>query len=383
MKLSRRHILIFIYIAQTFFASKINAQDNKLSYQVILETNTVYNDKDSKSKVNMDNWMNITDFTSQSDLYPIFTFNNKESDKMDVKLQAEGDVRNYNLDKDSTLFSFQELYGQLSFNKKHYLVFGKKRLDWGTGMIWNPTNFFIQKDPLRTQNRLEGIFMLNYSYLFATGAINVYFFPENKLKESKLAIKYDYSNERIDGSVSFVQYGKYQQIGYDLSYGGNFFTLYSEGVVRNFTKSYLVDNTGNIITPDEQSKTFRSELVAGTTIMLNTNLSINAEYRFREDYLSKKQFKNYMQFSPTNPLLFDPISVGKHTLFGNMSYMDTYGKWTVNLRAFFDPVSNQLLLSPLGTITLKNFQIELSSMIYNHSMSIFNSQYSILLSYYF
>lgn len=221
MKILEKHILLIVVL--NLFAQRIYAQESKFDYQVILETRGEYNDIDKKSKVNSDNWMNLDEFTSLSQFYPILGFKNTWGDLV-TKLQVEANIKNYNFDKSSTDFSFQELYTQFELKGKHFFVFGKKRLDWGTGMIWNPTNFFIQKDPVRTQNRLEGIFMLNYSYLFGQNTLSFYLFPEKKAKDFKAAVKYDYSKDRVDASLSFVEYGKFQQIGYDISYGGDMFT---------------------------------------------------------------------------------------------------------------------------------------------------------------
>lgn len=368
--------LLFAYIQQSI------AQESKLNYQIILETKGEYNLIDENSRVNPDNRMKLDKFSSLSQLYPIFELKNTWGN-FDTNLQAESNIQNYNFAKDSTNFSFQELYTQLVFKGKHFFVFGKKRLDWGTGMIWNPTNFFIQKDPVRIQNRLEGLFMFTYSYLFGQTTLSFYVFPERKGKDFKAAIKYDYSKERLDASFSFVEYGRYQQFGYDISYGGDLFTAYSEGVLKNYTKSFIVDNNGTLIPPQLRSEKFRSELVLGTTIIFNSNLSFSGEYRFREDYLSKNDIKHYKKYLPENIELFDPLSMGKHSLFGNLEYKDTYARWSVNLRSFYDVSSNQLAISPVGIFSLNNLQIELTSMFYNNSIAIYDLQTSLLVSCFF
>lgn len=380
MKILEKHILLIVVL--NLFAQRIYAQESKFDYQVILETRGEYNDIDKKSKVNSDNWMNLDEFTSLSQFYPILEFKNTWGDLV-TKLQVEANIKNYNFDKSSTDFSFQELYTQFELKGKHFFVFGKKRLDWGTGMIWNPTNFFIQKDPVRIQNRLEGIFMLNYSYLFGQNTLSFYLFPEKKGKDFKAAVKYDYSKERVDASLSFVEYGKFQQIGYDISYGGDMFTAYSEGVLKNYTKSFQVGKDGTAIPPESRSKKFRSEFVAGTTIIFNSHLSFSGEYRFREDYLGKNDVEFYKEYLPAHPEIFDPLSIGKHTLFGNIEYKETYSRWSFNLRSFYDVSSDQLTLSPVGMLSLNNFQIELTGLFYNNSLSIYNLQTSLLVSCFF
>lgn len=333
----------------------VHGQTSGFSYQILLEMKGEYNNLYKDSKVNPDNCMGINDFGSVSQLYPILGFAH-DMEHSKISLQTEGLVKNYNFDKDSTDFSFEELYLQYAVADKHFFIIGKKRLDWGTGMIWNPTNFFIQKDPLRTQNRLEGIFMLNYSYLLKNGAINFYLFPEKKKEDCSFAVKYDYTGNRIDASLSFLEYGKYQQFGYDISYGGDIFTAYSEGVVKNFKKSL------------PERKRFHTEIVLGGSVNLNSNYSFRAEYRFRE---------------AADISVFDPISVSKHSLYGSLDYADSYDRWSASLRTFYDPVSRQLIVSPFGVWKPGNFQVELSGMVFNHSLAIYNFQTTLLVSYYF
>lgn len=380
MKFGKQIILSFIFMIG--LTVEMRAQDQPLSYQIVLETKGEYNNLDKKSKINPGNNMNIDDFAVLSQLYPILQFNTGSGD-LGTKLGIEANLRNYNFEKDSTDLLLQELYSQFIFKDKHYLVFGKKRLDWGSGMIWNPTNFFVQKDPLRTQNRLEGIFMLNYSYLFGQNTFSIYLFPDKKKEDFKAAIKYDYSKDRVDASISFVEYGKYQQFGCDVSYGGNLFTLYGEGVLRNFTKSYRINTDGILPAPDRMEKRFRGEFVVGTSVVFNTQVSFRGEYRFREDYLNKQQVRLFEQHLPDNLMIWDAISISKHTLFASFDYRDTYGRWSANMRTFYDPLSNQLIVSPLGILTMNNFQIEASTLFYNNKLSIHNFQSTILLSCFF
>lgn len=381
MKIIRKLIIIVVLLNAVIMPVSL-AQESKFDYQMILETKGEYNDLDKMSKVNPDNWMNANEFDQLSQFYPILGFKNTWNDLV-TKLQVEANIRNYNFDKNLTDFSFQELYTQFELNGKHFFVFGKKRLDWGTGMIWNPTNFFIQKDPIRTQNRLEGVFMLNYSYLFGKNTLSFYLFPNKKGKDFKAAVKYDYSFDRMDASLSFLEFGKYQQFGYDISYGGDLFTAYSEGVLKNYSKSFRLKDDGTIIMPEMIPKKFRSEFVLGTTIIFNNHVSFSGEYRFREDYLGRKDVELYKKYLPSNSEIFDPLSIGKHTLFGNIGYKDTYGKLSFNLRSYYDVFSKQLTVSPMGMLSLNNFQIELTGLFYNNSVSIYNFQTSLLVSCFF
>lgn len=364
------------------FVPGSEAQQPAFAYQVILETQAVYQAIREDSPVNPGNAWGLEAFTSVARLYPVLQFAHRFG-QLDSKLQLEGLIRNDNLAKDSTRFSFQELYTQFSIADNHYFVAGKKRLDWGTGAIWNPTNFYIRKDPLRPQNRLDGIFMLSYAYLRGNGSWNLYLFPAREKENTAAAFRYEYTAARFDVALSFVEQGNDQQFGYEMAYGGDYFTAYSEGAVRSRTKAFHVGAGGAGIPPGERKRRYYGEWVGGMTYSLDSHFSLSAEYRYRGDYPGRGEIARYKQFLPANPLVYDPLGIGRHTLFGNASWRDTYGKWSAQVRVFGDPVSGQWVVSPLGVWTMNNFQIELSGMWYAPSWQIYRFQGSALLSYFF
>jgi hypothetical protein len=354
----------------------------KVTYLVIFEDKNDINFLAKNSTINAGNMFKINDFNSMSQLYPVVKFEDSLSNKINSIFQVEGDFKNNNQNFNMAQFSFMELYGQLSSGGKHYFTFGKKRLDWGSGLIWNPTVFYTQKDPLRVQNRLEGIFMLNYSYVSEKSTLGVYVFPDSTFKQSKVTVKYDFTGNRVDGSLSYLNYGlNNHQLGYSISYGGDRFTLYSEGVVRNFTKSYNIGSDGIILTPTKMKRRVIPEIVFGSSIILSPKVTYFLEYRYKDDNLNADQVNYYEANPAVNALLYDPISVGKHTIFNNIAYTDGDGRWSLSLRNFYDPVSKQLIVSPLYTYKIKNFQIELSTTVYNNALAVLKSQSTFLLSF--
>lgn len=360
----------------------VKAQNSSFDYQLILEMKGQYNGLDKESSVNPDNLMGIEELTSVTQLYPIMKFRYGQN-KLSSLLQVEGNLINHNFSGDSVRFAFQELYAQFSYNEKHHITLGKRRLDWGSGMLWNPTNFYIQKDPFRTQNRLEGIFQMSYSFLFSNGLLQAYIFPEKRLKDFSYALKYDYYGNRLDASLSFLQYTRYQQLGYSLAYGGDLFTLHAEGVFRNYSKSYRVDEDGNLLLPPTDRKKIWTEAVFGFSMNANAHISLRGEYRFREDYLNRKEIKQFETYLPAHPMIYDSLSTGKHTVFGSIEWKDIYDQYFLQMRSFYDPVSEQLILSPLFIWKINNFQVEVTSMIYNNALALFNYQGSILISCHF
>jgi hypothetical protein len=370
-------MLVFSMTSHIFFAQTADTY-----YQIILESKTTYSNIYNKSSINPDNIMGISEFSSVSQLYPIIKLKN-DIGGIETVLQIEGDIKNENFEK-TTRLSFQELYSQLSYNNKHYFIAGKKRLDWGAGQIWNPTNFHIQKDPFRTENRLEGILMLNYSYLFKNKSINFYVFPDKEHKDFSYALKYDFSNERVNAELSFVQYTKYQQFNGDMTFAGDWFVNYFEGAVRNYSKCLKVDIDGNIYNVSSSNlRKIWTEVVLGGSILFGKHVTLRYEYRYRDDYLNKKDIQTFKNYLPDNTIIYDPISISKHSIFGSIEYHDLYDKWLTSLRSYYDPWSKNLILSPYVMIKMNNFQMEFTTMFYNRALPIYNFQSSVLLVCFF
>lgn len=318
--------LLFLVFLTLFLPGQSQAQSTDFSHQIILESKGEYNHSDKHSE----------EFSALTRLYPILRFGYIEEELTSI-LQVEGNFNNYNF-TDSVRFLFQELYAQFNFREKHHFAFGKKRLNWGTGMLWNPTNFYIQKDPFRTQNRLEGILQASYSLLFANGSLQAYIFPESRLKDFGYALKYDYYGSRADASLSFLRYIGYQQLGMDISYGGDRFTAYAEGVLRYYT----------------DKEHFWAEGVAGFSVIANAHISVRGEYRFHQ-----------------------------RNLFAALEWKELYDRWFLQMRTFYEPLSEQLIVSPLFIWKKSNFQVELSTMLFYNANTSFDYQASVLLSCHF
>ena len=376
--LERKTVAILLVIFMIFSNDIYSQSGRPIDYQIILENKVGANILYRHSKVNPNNYLAIDDVQSASQFYPILKFDDSLDRDISANLRLEGEVNINNFIRDSLSFSFLEMYGQLSSKYKHYFIFGKKRLDWGIGLVWNPTLFYTQKDPLRNINRLEGIFMLNYEYVFQQGALSFYIFPENSIEESKVALKYDFTGTQVDASLSYLTYGQGNQVGYEISYGGSYFTAYLEGVFRNFSRSYEITSDGLIVQPNRSGTKYIPEVVFGSSIILNSRTTLFTEYRYRNDYLDKGQIINFKDNLPNSMMLYDPISVSKHSIFNSIEYRDMYGRWSLNLRNFYDPISNQLLISPLYFLTKNGFQMELSVTMYNRPLAIHRFQSTLL-----
>ncbi|MEM8509144.1 MAG: hypothetical protein AAF717_15030 [Bacteroidota bacterium] len=371
-----KHIGLLLYC---FFSSILLYTQNEFSYRVINENVFTYNLISEDTPVNPDNLLELSELETINRFFPIGTFK-----KDRLRLQAEPrvlvDPISENVD-----FAFNELYVRYGISEAFYVTFGKERINWGTGTVWNPSNPFLQKDPFRLDNRLEGIFLTNLEYILPRLTLNVLFAPSKKIPASTLALKATSTIKSFDYSFNYAFLGNgRQQFACDFNLGMDNFTFYGEGLLRNFSNTGLVYPLGNI-TPMSKKNSWenvRSEFVLGT--MLNTFIRtlLIMEYRYRSDFNTKSSIAGFTSFLPLNLEVYDPISMGRHSFFSQISYTDRYSKYNVNTSVFFDPITQQLLCSPGFIYNGENIKLEINPLIYGNSLSLYDIQGRVVLSFF-
>ena len=362
-----------------FLGTSIMSAQTEFSYRIINENVFTYNVISENSLVNPDNLLHLNEQEIVNRFFPVGTFK-----KNNIKLQAEPKIFLNPLDE--TLdFAINELYLQYGFSGKLYATFGKKRINWGTANVWNPSNPFLQKDPFRIDNRLEGIILTDLEYIGANFALNAIFSPAERLNRSTFAFKVSSEIKSLSYSFSYAFLGnEKQQYGIDFTLGADNFTFYSEGVYRNFSNSRLIDSEGmpEINSIQNSFKNMNAEFVVGTMLNVLPRTILVAEYRYRSDFNTSESIENFKSFLPISLPSYDPISMGQHSFFGQISYMDNYSKYNLSTNIFYDLTTNQLLCSPGLVYNGDDFKLEINPFIYNNSLSIYDFQGRVILSFF-
>ncbi len=362
-----------------FFSSILLYPQNEFSYRVINENVFTYNLISEDTPVNPTNLLALSELETVNRFFPIGTF---KQDRLTLQVEPRifFDPISENID-----VAFNEFYVRYGLSEAFYVTFGKERINWGTGTVWNPSNPFLQKDPFRLDNRLEGVFLTNLEYIFPRLTLNLLFSPSEKVNTSTLALKASSTIKSFDYSFNYAFLGDgRQQFACDFSLGTDNFTFYGEGLLRNFSNTGLVDPSGSITPTPERNRweNVRSEFVLGS--MLNTFIRtiLVLEYRYRSDFNTKNSIANFRSFLPGNLELYDPISMGRHSFFSQISYTDPYSKYNVNTSLFFDPITQQLLCSPGFIYSGENIKLEINPFIYGNSLSLYDIQGRVILSFF-
>jgi len=376
MKTSTIYIgIVFIF----FLSTSILSAQAKFSYRIINENVFAYNVISENSLVNPDNLLQLNELEIVNRFFPVGTFK-----KNKIRLQAEPKIFLNPLDE-TLEFAINELYLQYGISDKLYVTFGKKRINWGTANVWNPSNPFLQKDPFRIDNRLEGIVLTDLEYIGANFTLNAIFSPAERLNRSTFAFKVSSEIKSLSYSFSYAFLGdEKQQFGMDFSLGADNLTFYGEGVFRNFSNSRLIDSEGlpEIIGIQNGFKDMNAEFVVGTMLNVLPRTILITEYRYRSDFNTSESIENFKSFLPASLASYDPISMGQHSFFGQISYMDAYSKYNLSTNIFYDLTTNQLLCSPGLVYNGDDFKLEINPFIYDNSLSIYDFQGRVIFSFF-
>ena len=376
MKTKAKYIAVVCFLLLS--TSMLSAQ-TEFSYRIINENIFTYNAISKNSLINPNNRLQLNELEIVNRFFPVGTFK-----KNKIRLQAEPKIL-LNPINETLEFGLNELYVQYAISDKFYATFGKKRINWGTANVWNPSNPFLQKDPFRIDNRLEGITLIDLEYIAKNLTLNALFSPKERLNRSTFALKASSKIQTLSYSFSYAFLGyEKQQFAVDFSLGADNLTFYGEGLLRNFSNSNLIDSAG---LPESASvgngfKNLNSEFVVGTILNVLPRTILITEYRYRSDFNTSQSIENFKDFLPNSLSIYDPISMGKHSFFGQISYMDSYSKYNISTSIFYDLITNQLLCSPGLVYNGDDFKLEINPFIYNNSLSIYDFQGRVILSFF-
>lgn len=332
-----------IYIAVVcilFLSTSMLRAQTEFSYRIINENVFTYNAISKNSFINPNNRLQLNELEIVNRFFPVGTFK-----KNKIRLQAEPKIFLSPLEE-VLEFDINELYVQYGVSDKLYVTFGKKRINWGTANVWNPSNPFLQKDPFRIDNRLEGVTLMDFEYISKNLTLNALFSPKERLNRSTFALKASLEIKSLSYSFSYAFLGyEKQQFAVDFSLGADNFTFYGEGLLRNFSNSNLIDSAVLSQNTSIQNgfENMNSEFVVGTMLNVLPRTILIAEYRYRSDFNTTQSIENFKNFLPNSLSIYDPISMGKHSFFGQISYMDSYSKYNLSANTFYDPITSRSL----------------------------------------
>jgi hypothetical protein len=360
----------------------------RYEYQLIGEYERHWNERREESRLNPRNVAELRAIGDELRAYPAgeVSFGPFKA-RADLKI----DWRPYgNTMRDSSAVAYgevQELRAAVGLGDAAYLVAGRQRLGWGTGIVWNPTRVEPQKDPFRLGNRLRGADVVRFEYVHAAATANLLFFPAQFSQPSAFAARLETSVAGVAGSASVVAPGTGRwRVGYDASAALDRLTLYVEGAARARSLRPMLDSLGaQRARPDARDLAgLYHDVVAGSLLSPSARTQFVVEYRYQSDFSTALEDDVFVTHLPRNAELYDPLGRGRHRVYVNGRY-GLPGRSGVSLGAFLDPATHQSILVPGTGWSRASYRLDVQAFVFRerHDVSVFRSTVQCILSAYY
>lgn len=371
----------FLLCAVLFLGVVAGNAQASLETEFIVDNYFYYRNIDDDSQINPNNTWNLAQEDFKGEFFPIFSYEGEASKiQFESKLSYSTDSNEFNNYNVQELYYENQIYENLNFK------FGKQLINWGSGLVWNPTNFYVQKNPLRLVNRLEGAESLNIEQQIGNYVVNYVVVSEEDEEGFNSAIKINRTEGSLVFDFSYAHLGQNNyQFGIDLNYAGDYFTLYSESSFSNYTNTYLVNSSGTIeeSNGDDYFSGLYLNSVLGGSIILSSAFTLAAEYNYRSDFNTDSTYIQFISNLPRNAQLYDAIGMGKHRIYTSLRYRDEYERFNVSVSIFHDFVTGQSTVFPSFQFNTGNFKLEFTNYFYNEDAPVYDFQSLLIFSLYF
>lgn len=210
-----------------------------------------------------------------------------------------------------------------------FYTIGKQHIRWGTGRIWNPTDFLatVARDPFASFDRRLGYNMIKVHVPIESKGFNYYFLAQledaTSLQNTKFAIRSEHVVGTSETALSIAMRKKGErQVGVDFSAGVGPFDLMGEAAwtdnsQQNFYRGQL-DVAGGTF-PQAYSR--KDDLLVQWTLGANTTVKYSDEDSFT---VGAEYFRNNPGYTDRDVGLYAWLSGASQALYVGRDYAALY-----------------------------------------------------------
>ncbi|MBN2755447.1 MAG: hypothetical protein JXR81_11395 [Candidatus Goldbacteria bacterium] len=199
----------------------------------------------------------------------------------DVKLNFNGEMK---LNENSVSTAVNYAYAGLS-NGPFTASFGKQRVRWGTGYMWNPSDVLqLPKNALDPEGTVEGTYSarLEYSGEFFTPSVIVSAVSADDEGALENSISYAFQLYKLVGTADIFINGAYlndyvESVGAAISWDADIFVVNLEGAAIRYLSN--APNVMHVLKPRDTGK-FKLGITAGLSKRLSDSFFISVEYYY-------------------------------------------------------------------------------------------------------
>ena len=199
----------------------------------------------------------------------------------DIKLNFNGKIK-LNENGVSTVINYA--YAVLS-NGPFTASFGKQRVRWGTGYMWNPSDVLqLPKNALDPEGTVEGTYSARFEYSdeFFTPSVIVSAVSADDEGELPNTVSYAFQLYKLVGTADIFINGAYlkdyvESIGAAISWDADIFVVNLEGAAIRYRSN--APNIMYVLKPSDSGKILPG-ITAGLSKRLSDSFFISAEYYY-------------------------------------------------------------------------------------------------------
>lgn len=203
------------------------------------------------------------------------------------------DFQSQDQEQDNGSFVIYQAHLDLLLNDSNLLRIGRQKISWGSGFVWNPTNYIgAAKDRSDLDAVYPGVDVINYEASWSNGGAVFTLKPQSVWKDSDKALKLNWQIDKNDIGISAYQHNSDNALGIDYATTLGDFTFYTE----------ISSKTGNqwYIANDYKQQRSDTERFLHAVIGMNGNfenrLNIIIEYYHNQEGWDKTETAHYFQY---------------------------------------------------------------------------------------
>lgn len=283
---------------------------------------------------------------------------------------------------DSTSYTINEMFLDISFNYNAFFRIGKQKIKWGTGYRWSPTDFINteRKDPLNPEEDertgLNGLKMIipisTFNIITFIGVDSL-----DSILYSSIVLRLEYAYDFFEiSSTAYYEKDKRPMFGADFTFGqyflGGLWDFWSEVSFSMGSNRLFVDFDESIAFPENKYYTYYADkdkaffkTVVGfsysksdTPEWLADSITFSLEYYYNGDGYANADLYPYAILIAfmENVSVFEPFEMGMHYIGATLMFSELFSLDDTNFTTNY--IINLSDLSSILTVSVKYLGID-------------------------
>lgn len=258
-----------------------------------------------------------------------------------------------------------QAYLDITLSPESILRAGRQKIAWGSGLAWNPTNYFgADKNRADMTNEFPGVDAVDFETVFGQSSLTVVVKQDGSLTDWGEGVKYVTRLGRGDLAFSAFRQGSANGFGFDWATSLGDYTIYTELASKAGTgRFYVTDSGGELLWVARPAGKRFINGVIGINRTFPDNVMVQLEYYFNEAGWDAGEADHYARYldDPAHHAEVGDLMKEKGDLFGDLRKKYLYflirkaeiaDDWTMACRVMWNIDDGGLMITPMAEYRL-------------------------------